>query len=280
MILITGARGFVGSRAMDCFPDAVAFPSELLRAADAERIAAYVDEQHPELIIHTAAISDIGTCEKHPQDSYKANVLLPIALADAARATGAKLVCFSSDQVYTGCTGEGPYRDDESLPEPTNLYARHKLEAEQRVLDALPSAVMLRATWMYDMPKYGVANRGNFIMNMLNAAMHGQRQCFSRNDFRGITYVRQVAELLARAAELPGGAYNYGSENPLSMYDTARVLLSELGLSDREEELLAGTDQRRHNLWMDCSRIKQQGICFDDTVEGIKRCVRDYSLRS
>ena len=33
---------------------------------------------------------------------------------------------------------------------PGNIYAAHKLEMEKRVLDILPSAVMLRAEWMYD----------------------------------------------------------------------------------------------------------------------------------
>ena len=41
------------------------------------------------------------------------------------------------------------------------------LANEKRVLDANPCAVLLRATWMYDMPMYGVPNRPNFIVSML-----------------------------------------------------------------------------------------------------------------
>ena len=138
MILVTGPRGFVGRRIMERFPDAAALPSELSRSADAEGRAAHVEQVHPSAIFHTAAISDIGTCEKDPQASYQANVLLPVALAKAAKATGAKLVAFSSDQVYTGRADGGPFGEDLSLPEPANVYARHKLEAEKRVLDILP----------------------------------------------------------------------------------------------------------------------------------------------
>lgn len=185
MILVTGPRGFVGRRIMERFLDAVALPSELSRSADAEGIAAHVEQVHPSAIFHTAAISDIGTCEKDPRASYQANVLLPVALAKAAKATGAKLVAFSSDQVYTGRADGGPFGEDLSLPEPANVYARHKLEAEKRVLDILPQAVMLRATWMYDMPQYGQPNRGNFLANVLRSALRGERQTYSRREFRG-----------------------------------------------------------------------------------------------
>lgn len=279
MILITGARGFVGSRAMERFPGAAAFPGELLRSGDAARIAAFVQDAHPQLILHTAAISDIGQCEKDPEASYAANVRLPLALARGAAAVGAKLVCFSSDQVYTGCGDAGPYSDGTPLPEPANVYASHKLEAEKRVLDILPHAVMLRATWMYDLPKYGFPNRGNFLMQVLDAALHGRVLAFSRQEHRGVTYVRQAVDLLEQAAKLPGGAYNYGSENPLSMYDTAVELLGTLGMRHRTEELLTVLEQRRRNLWMDCGRIRGYGICFDTTAEGFGRCAADYGLR-
>ena len=147
------------------------------------------------------------------------------------------------------------------------------------MLDILPQAVMLRATWMYDMPQYGQPNRGNFLVNVLRSALRGERQAYSRREFRGITYVRQVAKFMEQAARLPGGVYNYGSENSLSMYDTALALLRALGLEDRAEALLSGTEQQRRNLWMDCARIRQHGICFDTTAEGFARCVADYGLR-
>ena len=279
MILITGAGGFVGCRAMERFPGATPFPGALARSDDPQAILDFVERMHPSVIYHTAAISDIGACEKDPQASYRANVLLPVALARAANAVRAKLVCFSSDQVYTGCQGDQPFAEDQSLPEPVNMYARHKLEAEKRVLDILPDAVMLRATWMYDLPKYGCPNRGNFLMNLLEAALQGRTMTCSRMEHRGITYVRQVVELLDQAAELPGGAYNYGSENCLHMYDTALALLQALGLSHLEKTLLVETEARRRNLWMDGSRLRRHGIRFDSTAQGFQRCAADYGLR-
>ena len=36
-ILVTGAKGFVGARVMEYFKDAIAFPSEILRATEPEK---------------------------------------------------------------------------------------------------------------------------------------------------------------------------------------------------------------------------------------------------
>ena len=277
-VLVTGAGGFVGARAMAMLPGATACPSALLREGDAEKLTAYVCELHPSVIVHTAAISDIGTCERDPEASYRANVLLTEALARAAKASGAKLVAFSSDQVYTGCKDGGPYIETDDLPAPANVYARHKLEAERRALCICPESVMLRATWMYDMPLYGHPNRGNFWVNTMRAAQTGGRiPCFAEQH-RGITYVRQVAQLLPQAAKLPGGVYNYGSENELTMPDTARALLDALGLGDRADALIEVHAERRHALWMDCGAIRSHGIAFDTTQEGFARCAADYGL--
>lgn len=276
-MIVTGSRGFIGQRAIMQL-NAEPFPSELLYqdfSTDAarERIKAYIATQNEKVLIHTAAISDIGTCEKAPEDSYQANVLLPLALAEAAVTCGIKLICFSSDQVYTGMTSNGPYTENDTLPPPANVYARHKLEAEKRVLDRVPDAVMLRATWMYDMPLYGHPNRGNFLVNSLRS-IRNEEPIVVHHQHRAITYARQVVSLLPDAARLPGGIYNYGSENTLDMEETARALLDAFHLKGS----IVCTGERRHPLWMDCTKLKAHGILFDTTAEGFYRCAADYGL--
>ena len=260
-ILVTGPYGFVGARIMAALPNAIPVPS--LRAVDEDAVKRLVDTAEPDVIIHTAAMSDIPTCEKNPEGSYRANVEIPVWLAK----TGIKCVMFSTDQVYSGCGSEGPYTEE--TVNPANLYARHKLEMEQRVLVANPSAVLLRATWMYDMPVYGVPNRGNFLVNMLR----GGELAFSSTQHRAVTYVREVARHILKAAVLPGGVYNYGSENDLTMLETAEWLKKELSLPVRLHD--AGP---RHHLWMDCGKLKQAGINFQSTVDGLKQCIMDYGL--
>ena len=266
-LLVSGAGGFVGARIMTQLAgryELCAFPKGMPAAADEQTVADWVRREQPDVIVHTAALSDTGYSEKHPDESYRANVLLPCWMAAAAQKSGAKLVAFSSDQVYTGLTEHGPF----------DVYGRHKQEMEQRVLDILPDAVLLRAAWMYDLPGYGLPIRGNFLLNLLTAAMRQETLRFSMRDYRGITYVREAVERLTQAMELPGGVYNFGSENDCDMVTTARRACALLDI----HPVIEAADWPR-SLLMDGGRFRAAaGVGFDDTLTGVQRCLRDYGL--
>lgn len=260
MILITGAAGFVGRRLMETVPGAVAAPS--LRNASQEDVKRIVEESGAEAIVHTAAISDIGACQADPEASYRANVQIPLWLARAAG--NRKLVCFSSDQVYSGSKEAGPY--SEEMTAPGNVYACHKLEMEQRVLEILPEAVMLRAEWMYDLR----APKPNYLLNILRAE---GTVAFSSRQYRGVTYLGEVAENMDRVLALPGGAYNFGSETTLSMQELTKRLAALLG-----KPLAVEDAPPRHNLWMDCGKAARYGVVFSDVLTGLTKCLQEYGL--
>ena len=266
----------MGSRVMQQWTgryDLCTFPKGFLATAGEDAVRQAVLQQRPDGILHTAAISDTGYCADHPEQAYRANVELPLWVARAAQTVGAKLVCFSSDQVYTGLTDIGPFAEDTPLS-PANVYGRHKLEAEQRVLDARPDAVLLRATWMYDLPGYGLPIRGNFLLNLYSAALHGGTLRFSCRDYRGITYVREAVEQLTKAMKLPGGVYNFGSENDCNMYTTALRVCETLGIHPEIEK-----QEWPRSLLMDGSKFRNAaGVGFADTQAGIKHCLREYGL--
>lgn len=261
MILVTGATGFVGQKIMQLCPDTIPCPS--LRNASGDDVRRIVEESGADTIIHTAAISDIGVCQADPEASYIANVQLPLYLARAAG--NAKLICFSSDQVYSGMDDEGPYCEE--TVNPGNLYAAHKLEMEQRVLDIAPEAVMLRAEWMYDY----YLKKSNYFMNILNAT---ESVSFSSRQFRGITYVKEVAENMEQVKLLPGGAYNFGSETTRSMYEITREFLALLG-----KNVPLHDAPPRHNLWMNCAKARRYGVTFSSVEDGLKKCAADYAIR-
>ena len=260
MILVTGASGFVGNKIMQMCNDTVACPS--LRGMTEDGIKRLVEESGADTIIHTAAISDIGVCQADPEASYLANVQIPIWLAKAAK--NAKLICFSSDQVYGGLEEEGPYTEDRVKPK--NIYAEHKLEMEQRILDFKSEAVMLRAEWMYDY----YTKKPNYLTNILNAK---ESVSFSSCQYRGITYVKEVAENMENVSCLPGGVYNFGSETAKSMYEITKEFLEILGKDIKVEDTLA-----RYNLWMNCEKAGKYGVKFSSVEDGLKKCAEDYNL--
>ncbi len=266
MILVTGASGFVGHKIMEMCKDTIASPS--LRDKTEEEIKRIVEESGADTIIHTAAISDIGVCQANPEASYIANVQIPVYLARAVKsAQNIKLICFSSDQVYTGLEEEGPYTEEMTNGStPANIYADHKLEMEQRVLDITPDAVLLRAEWMYDY----YLKKSNYFMNMINAT---ESVSFSSRQYRGLTYVKEVAENMENFIKLPGGVYNFGSETTKSMYEISKDFLSLIGRDIRVED-----SEPRHNLWMNCEKARKHGVVFRDVEDGLEECAKDYGL--
>lgn len=260
MILVTGASGFVGNKIMQMCRDAVACPS--LRGASEEDVKRIVEESGADTIIHTAAISDIEACQEDPEASYFANVQIPVFLAKAAK--NARLICFSSDQVYSGTDEEGPYTED--MVKPGNLYAQHKLEMEKRVLDIDPDAVMLRAEWMYDY----YLKKSNYFMNIINAT---DAVSFSSREFRGVTYVKEVAQNMEKVRLLPGGAYNFGSETTKSIHEITGEFINLIGKDIKLEDRLPG-----HNLWMNCEKARRYGVEFSSVEDGLKKCAQDYNL--
>ena len=274
-VLITGVGGFVGSRVLQQWQgkyELCAFPKGFLCTATETEVLTQTRARDPDVILHTAALSDTGYCAQHPAEAYRANVELPVWLARAAQQTKAKLVAFSSDQVYAGTKQQGPLSEALDL-HPANIYGQYKLEAEQRVLELCPDSVHLRASWMYDLPGYGLPIRGNLPLNLLRAALKGEAVRFSRNDFRGVTYVRQVVENLEPAIDLPGGVYNFGSGNAEDMVCTARQFAKALGITVKIAE-----ESWERNLVMDAAKLERSGIRFAATQQGIRCCLQDYGL--
>lgn len=274
-ILVTGAGGFVGARILEMWRgrfELSAFPPDFLRTADETAVRRFITAARPDVIVHTAALSNTQVCQQHPEESFRANVLLPEWVAAAAAETGAKLLSFSSDQVYAGVQQPGPLA--EALPlSPANVYGRHKLEAEARVMTRCPDAVALRLPWMYDLPGGRLPIRGNLPLNLLQAAKTGEALHFSRRDHRGVGYVREVIENLIPAMELPGGVYNFGSECDGDMVETARCFANLLQVDVKIEE----SDLTR-NLAMDTGKLRTHGIEFSSTWGALRVCLGDYRL--
>ena len=97
-VLITGGSGFLGARILQQgLGDAefCSLPRGFLAAAGEAEVTETIQKLQPAAIVHAAALSDTGYCAQHPEEAHRANVELPVWVAKAACASGAKLLAFS-----------------------------------------------------------------------------------------------------------------------------------------------------------------------------------------
>lgn len=276
-ILITGTSGFVGSRAVQALSEKheLITPShDRCDITSAEVIEQYVSRHKPHIILHLAAISNTGYCEENPEESYLVNVKGVENVAMAAEKYGAKLVFFSSDQVYNGNHESGLLTEDIPV-EPENHYGRHKLLAEQRAQQLCPNSVALRATWMYDSRHENMHTHNNFIINIKEAIRQHTPIHLATREYRGITWIGEIIQNLPYTFELPGGVYNFGAENRLNTYDTALAYLDILQYPTRD---IIVADHNRfpthiRNISISIKKAIEQSdgrIQFSDTIEGFE----------
>ncbi len=293
-ILITGATGFVGSRFVARWQGEYTLltPSHTeLPIDNAEAALLYVSTANPDVVLHLAAISNTWHCEQHPDESRAINVLGAVNMAQAAKAVGAKFIFFSSDQIYNGNEELG------GLPEtiavkPENVYGRDKLEAERLIAEVDEAAVLLRATWMYDAELEGMRTHPNFVVNIANALRTQTPLRFATREYRGITNIREVVEILPHCFNIPGGVYNFGAENPLNTYDTALAYAHLLQKQTPEaftnmtpeELILPDTDrfpEHIRNISIDMQKLHAvlpHDVCFSTTMEGLEKFLERDTL--
>ena len=274
-LLITGASGFLGRRAAAHFKMLgfqVLTPSHPeLDITREDAVLQWFRENQPEAVIHTAAISDTGLCQQKPQWSETINVDGCVHLARACTETGAKLIICSSDQVYSGSALPGPHREDEPVT-PNNVYGNQKRLAECKCLEILPQTVCLRLSWMYAAHRFP-EERGNFLTTLKDTLEDPSKPLtWPIHDRRGITEAEEVVKNLPRALELPGGIYNFGSEDPVSPYETVKTVLKQLNLEEALARLTpneAAFTEHPRDISMDLTKLRSFGITFPTTEESL-----------
>lgn len=273
-LLITGASGFVGSKIAAHYSDRYEIYTpkhETMDIADANSVMEYFAQIQPDYVVHCAAISDTGRCEREPELSWKINVTGSVNIAKASKSIGAKCVLCSSDQVYFGSDVRLPHKEDEVLV-PANVYGREKLEGEKLCLTENPESVHLRLAWMYDGRNCDYKIHRDFMSTIKEKLQNKESMAYPVYDRRGITDVWEVVENIEKTFSLPGGVYNFGSGNGSSTYDTVKDVFDELGLSTAwiEKNETAFADKPR-NLTMDQEKISRYGIEFQDTKAAITK---------
>jgi dTDP-4-dehydrorhamnose reductase len=167
-----------------------------------------------DLVLHTAAWTDVDGAEADPQGAAAVNVG---GTANAA-ALGAPLVAYSTDYVFDGRKHE-PYVESDA-PHPLSAYGRSKLLGEAA---AGETAWVVRSSWLFG------ATGHNFLRTMLRLAAERDEVAVV-DDQRGCpTFVGHLAsatrELVDR--DLSHGVWHLAAAGDCTWADFAEAIFEE-----------------------------------------------------
>lgn len=128
-ILITGARGRLGSEVSKEFTKALTPTHNELDMRDKPQVFEFIEKYKPEMVIHLAADADVRRCEKEREAAYETNVGGTENLVSACEKSvpDAHFIYMSTACVFHGDRGN---YSEEDIPYPENFYALTKLLGE------------------------------------------------------------------------------------------------------------------------------------------------------
>lgn len=241
-ILVTGADGMLGSCLMRTLSGHELIP--LLESkcdiTDAAAVAEYLERAVPDVIIHTAARTDVEGCEGTPEQTFLVNVNGTENLASGAARAGAAFVYISSTGIY-GNHKQEPYTELDDV-RPTTVHHRTKYEAERVVASSTARHLILRIGWLFgavpDHPR-------NFIVQRCNEArgkefIHADDSQTGNPTWAG-NVVRQLQHLIDNTLY---GVFNCVDHHPATRLDYVRRIIELAGLDCRVEAAPAGYFKR------------------------------------
>src|ERR1700752_3512106 len=111
-IAVVGANGQLGHDVVRTFADrgdeVRALTHEDVELSSLESVRRCLGATQAEVVVNTAAMHNVESCEQQPDRAYEVNVTGAGNLATATRDLGAVLIHVSTDYVFDGTKGE-PY---------------------------------------------------------------------------------------------------------------------------------------------------------------------------
>ena len=135
--------------------------------SEQESIKEVLTDWRPDMVIHTAGMTNVDGCEKDPKEARIANVKIARQVAAVANELDLKLVHISTDHLFDG---NKPLVSEEEPPAPLNVYGETKLEAEIQVLDVCPDALVVRTNFY----GWGHPDRTSFTDWIIHSLQRGE----------------------------------------------------------------------------------------------------------
>jgi dTDP-4-dehydrorhamnose reductase len=243
-ILITGSNGLLGQKLVELLraqsnvdliatarganrlPATEGYTYASLDITVPAEVHAIFDQFKPEVVIHTAAMTNVDTCEADRSGCDVLNVDAVAFLIEACEKHGAYLCHLSTDFIFDGAAG--PYTE-EGIANPISYYGESKLKAEQLLFDSTIRWSIARTVLVY-----GIVpdmSRSNIVLWVKKSLEDGKTIQVVTDQFRTPTLAEDLAMgcwLLAK--DEVEGIFNISGSDFLTPYEMAVMTADYYGL--------------------------------------------------
>ena len=218
-VAVTGSTGRLGSALVAALADApftgprgpVAWTRAELDLDAPAGVAAALDRDRPEVVVHTAAWTDVDGCARDPELAERRNGVATGVLAAACSEREVDLLVISTNEVFAGDRDDRHGYGPTDPTAPPNAYGRSKLAGERAATAAFDGAAgngsfgIARTSWLFGPPGRDFPHK--ILDAAAKALADGQPLRVVGDEWGTPTYAADVAdaivELLAEDA-LPG----------------------------------------------------------------------------
>ena len=258
-ILVTGSNGLLGqkiteqiqssqqyhliatSRGVNRFPSREGYIYETMDILDPENVKAVIEKYRPDAIIHTAAMTNVDTCEAQQEMAHALNVEAVKTLIACCEAQQIQFIHLSTDFIFDGAAG--PY-DEQAKPNPLSYYGQTKVAAEALVKNAGCPWVIVRTILVYGI--VADLSRSNIVLWAKAALEKGEPLNVVNDQWRMPTLAEDLAVACLLAVEKDArGIYHISGKDLLSIADLVRRVAAHWNLDSSlvKEVSSAGLNQ-------------------------------------
>lgn len=235
-VLITGSNGLLGQKLiyqLIGYPDYLVFATSRgenrtlikkryeyipLDITDEQEIQETFDYVQPDIVINTAAMTNVDACEDDKEGCWKLNVDAVQLIVNACEKYNSHLIHVSTDFIFDGVSG--PY-SEESEPNPLSYYGESKFAAEEIVKKSSCKWSIVRTVLVY-----GVVDnmsRSNIVLWAKGALESGKELTVVNDQFRTPTLAEDLAHgCILIAQNGAQGIYNISGEDYMCIIDLVK----------------------------------------------------------
>ena len=278
-VLVTGAEGLLGSTLVKTLSDQYDVTAWADDICDTVLISKLKEGTPYDFIIHTAALTNVDTCEEDQLGCYHVNIQGTRNMLSVSRAHNARFVYISTVSVFSGI--EGNYTELD-VPYPGNYYNLSKFVSEELVKD-YELGLSLRVNIIGIHP---AGSRGrNFLEWFVDGLACGRdMQLFADvriNPLSNYTLAELIKEFLSLPLEYP--CVHLGSRTILSKADIGRLVMESIGHSNSQVTFvdsgsLSGRTVRPKNMTLNVTLAEEiLGRKLPTLEYEVKRAIECYN---